>query len=234
MFTRIGYDVVKTDNFVKYAPARRMKLMSLLDINLLFDVGANIGQYGIQMRELGYKGRMISFEPLSSAFNELEQASKHDPNWIIANKGLGDNDCQMDINISGNSYSSSLLEMKDAHVNAEPNSKYIGKETITINKLDTILSEYFKKDDRFFLKLDTQGFEKHVIEGAQESLDKIMCIQMEMSLVPLYETELLMVDMVKWMEAKGFYLWALESEFAHPGTGQLLQVNGIFVRKGVI
>jgi FkbM family methyltransferase len=231
---RLGLNIVQTNNFVKYAPARRVRLMSLLDINLLFDVGANIGQYGAEMRELGYKGRIVSFEPLSSAYSNLEKISKHDPSWDILNIGLGDNSCQMDINIAGNSYSSSLLDMKSAHVKAEPQSQYIGKEKITIDTLDAILPNYFNEGDRFFLKLDTQGYEKHVIDGATKSFDKIMCIQMEMSLVPLYETELLMVDMIQWMEEKGFHLWALETEFAHPQTGQLLQVSGTFVRKELI
>jgi FkbM family methyltransferase len=231
LFIRLGYDVVKTNNFVKYAPARRMKLLASLGINLVFDVGANIGQYVRQLRELGYKGKIISFEPLSSAFKELEKLSAKDPNWDIVNIGLGDEDCTKELNISGNSYSSSLLEMKPAHLSAEPDSQYIGKEEITLRKLDSIIHNHYREGDKLFLKLDTQGYEKHVIEGAVQSLDKVECIQMEMSLVPLYETELLMVDMINWMKEKGFILWALENEFAHPQTGQLLQVNGLFKKR---
>jgi FkbM family methyltransferase len=231
-FIRLGYDVVRTDNFVKYAPARRMKLIFDRGIGLVLDVGANIGQYAKQMRELGYRGRIVSFEPLSSAYSVLEQESAKDSQWQIVNMGLGDEDCTTQINISGNSYSSSLLQMKPAHIAAEPQSQYIGSEEITLRKLDTVFNEYYRDGEKVYLKLDTQGFEKHVMEGAVQSLDRVDCIQMEMSLVPLYETELLLADMIDWMKEKGFLLWALENEFAHPKTGQLLQVNGIFVRGG--
>lgn len=205
-----------------------------MKVGLVLDVGANVGQFAKELRVLGYKGRIISFEPLSSAYNILQKESGKDKKWQIVNIGLGDEDHTARINISGNSYSSSLLDMKPAHLAAEPASKYIGTEEITVRKLDNIFDDYCRDGEEVFLKLDTQGYEKHVIEGALTSLDRISCIQLEMSLVPLYETEMLMIEMIGWMKKKGYFLWALETEFAHPETGQLLQVAGIFVRNGVI
>lgn len=234
LFVRLGYDIVETDNYVKYAPARRIKLLADMKVGLVLDVGANVGQFAKELRVLGYKKRIVSFEPLSSAYKILEQESRGDKLWQIEKMGLGDNEHTAQINISGNSYSSSLLDMKPAHLAAEPASKYIGTEEITVRKLDNIFDHYYRDGQEVFLKLDTQGYEKHVIEGAMNCLDKISCIQMEMSLVPLYETEMLMIEMIGWMKKKGYFLWALETEFAHPETGQLLQVAGIFVRSGVI
>ena len=48
---------------------RRMKLISLKEIDLIIDVGANIGQYATLIREYGYKGRISSFEPLLAVIN---------------------------------------------------------------------------------------------------------------------------------------------------------------------
>jgi len=210
-----------------------MKLMSSCGINLIFDVGANIGQFAEEIRKMGYKGRIVSFEPLTSAYRELGKKAAGDPGWDTVNIALGSEDGQSRINISENSYSSSILDMMPTHQKAEPSSQYIGKEDITIRKMDSIFNQYYHEGDRLYLKVDTQGYEKHVIDGAENSLDKVICIQMELSLVPLYEGELLMVDMIDWMSKKCFFPWALEAEFADPETGQLLQVNSIFVRSGM-
>ena len=81
------------------------------------------------------------------------------------------------------------------------------------------------------LKIDTQGYEKNVIDGATKSLGSIKVIQLEMSILPLYENEMLYVDMINYLDKKGFQLFSLENGFSDQHTGQLLQVDGIFVQK---
>lgn len=227
----IGFDIVRTNNYVKYPPARRMKLISSCGIDLIFDVGANIGQYAQQMRQLGYRGRIVSFEPINSAYQELVKQASGDPDWETANVALGSEDSKSEINISDNSYSSSILDITPTHMEAMASAQYIGKEQITIRKMDSIFNQYFHPGNKLFIKLDTQGYEKHVINGAENAMKKAVCIQVEMSLVPLFEGELLLADMINLMFNKGFVLWSLEDNFNNPGTGQLLQVNGIFLHK---
>ena len=226
---RLGFDLVKTDNVVSYPPARRMKLISSCGINRVLDVGANVGQFVEEIKKLGYKGRIVSFEPLNAAFQELVKRASNDPNWETVNIALGNEDSKSKINVSENSFSSSLLDIKQTHLEAMASARFIGKEEITIRKMDSIFHQYVHAGDRIYLKLDAQGYEKHVIDGAEKSLEQIMCVQMEMSLVPLFENELLMADLVNRMAKKGFILWSLEDAFINPETGQLLQVNGIFV-----
>ncbi len=226
---KLGYHSVRTDNFVFYPHARRMKLISLAGINVILDVGANIGQFAARMRQSGYNGQIVSFEPLSASYGDLGKKASGDPHWTTVNIALGNEDGKKVINISQNSYSSSILDIRTAHVDSEASSRYIGKEEITIAKLDTIFDMYHRHDSRIFMKLDTQGYEKHIIDGAEKSLSKIWCIELEMSLVHLYEGEWLMADMVHWMTSKDYTLWSLEDEFHNRQTGQLLQVNGMFV-----
>jgi hypothetical protein len=84
------------------------------------------------------------------------------------------------------------------------------------------------------VKIDTQGYEKNVIDGATASLDKIKVFQLEMSIFPLYENEMLYLDMIQYLDNKGFQLFTLENGFSDPKTGQLLQLDGIFVNKQYI
>ena len=222
-------------DLVRYSPAshplaRRARLISTYKINVVLDVGANIGQYGRQLRELGYRGQLISFEPLTVAYAELEKVAQADHAWQTMNVALGNTEGSFVLNISGNSQSSSLCEILKEHEVAAPNSKVVGKEVVAVKTLDSLFDKLCSDNDRILLKIDTQGFEKHVLEGADRALGYIQTLQIEMSLVSLYRNEILLPQMVEWLALKGFQLVALEPGFANANTGQLLQVDGMFRR----
>jgi FkbM family methyltransferase len=161
----------------------------------------------------------------------LKISAQKDKNWILNNYALGNEDTKSVINISGNSFSSSILNMLPQHLNSAPESRFISQEEIEIKKLDTIFSSMCSPTDNVMLKIDTQGYEKNVIDGAIESLPKIKIIQLEMSIVQLYESELMMTEMINYLDAKGYQLFSLENGFGDSESGQLLQVDGIFVRR---
>jgi FkbM family methyltransferase len=210
--------------------ARRMHLLERNRIDLVFDVGANNGQYAASLREGGYRGRIVSFEPLTSAFSRLEASAKADPLREIVNIGLGDRDERATINIAGNSQSSSLLEMLPAHLEAAPVSAYVGKEEITVARLDSVFTKYHRQGDHTFLKIDAQGYEKKILEGASLSLKDILGIQLEMSIEPLYSNEMPYLEMLGYVAGLGFTLASIEPGFGDPVTGRMLQMDGIFYR----
>ncbi len=210
------------------------KLFSHFQIDLLFDVGANEGQYAEAMRKLGYDKELISFEPVKATYDKLSQKASGSTNWKTCNFALGDTDGEEYINVSKNTVSSSMLEMLPEHIKQEAGSAYVSKEKIVVKKLDSIFNTYVKQNSSVYLKLDVQGFEKNVIEGGTVSLKKIKLIQLEMALIPLYKGELLLADMINYMESKGFVLYTLIPGFNNYETGQLLQTDGIFVRKDLI
>jgi FkbM family methyltransferase len=211
--------------------ARRMKLLDSHGVDVVLDVGANEGQYAKELRCNGYKGRIISFEPLNSAYKLLAVSAKADGGtWDTFNMALGDKLDDVVINIAGNSYSSSILEMLDTHLNAAPQSEYIGQEQVKLVTLDSIFDSLSLKGKKIFLKIDTQGFEENVLKGAENSLRLIDIIQLEMSLKPLYRGELLFPEMYALLCGKGYHLFSIEPGFSDPQTGALLQMDGIFIR----
>jgi FkbM family methyltransferase len=210
---------------------RRVQLVDFFRINKILDVGANAGQYALQMRRLGFKGRIISYEPLNQAFSTLSRIAASDPNWETWNLALGDENTESEINIAANSFSSSFLDILPAHTRSAPQSAYVKKQKVQIKTLDSIFEDIYQPDDRVLLKIDTQGFEKKVIDGAQQSLPQIKGIQLEMSIIPLYMDEMLFTEMISYLKERGFDLFSLENGFANPMTGQLLQVDGIFFRQ---
>lgn len=161
----------------------------------------------------------------------MKKASLKDNNWLVNNYALGNEDIKSMINVAGNSFSSSILNMLPTHLKSEPESIYIAQEEIEIKKIDSIFNSFCNKEDRVMIKIDTQGYEKNVIDGATESLNNIKIIQLEMSILPLYENEILFIEMINYLDKKGFQLFSLENGFSDLTTGQLLQVDGIFVQK---
>ena len=229
-----GYDICSFTP-TSHPLARRKKMFESYAIDTVFDVGANAGQFAQHLRrDVGYKKRILSFEPLSSAFELLRANAKGDSNWEIFNFALGDDEVKQEINIAGNSYSSSLLDMLPAHERSAPESKYIGREMIEIKTLDSIFDNLCKPSSSVYLKIDTQGFESKVLKGAGKSLAHIDSLQIEMSFIPLYKGELLFNEMYMFMSEKGFSLVAIESVFSDTSSGQLLQVDGVFHRSSII
>jgi len=210
---------------------RRQKLLRNFNINKILDVGANVGQYAQLTRKLGYKGEIISFEPIQTIFKKLELKTIKDEKWKAYNIALGKKEEVRQLNISENTYSSSLLEITSNHLHSAPESIYVDKERIKVKKLQDIYDDLVEDGDVVFLKIDVQGFEKNVIDGAHNILHKIKGIQLEMSIVELYKGEMLFSDMINHLGAYGFKPYSLENGFYNDKTGQLLQVDGFFFRE---
>ena len=222
----------------KYTPAtsedlRRIKLFEHYNIDLVFDIGANVGQYATGIMDAGYKHKIVSFEPLSSVHSIIYKESKSYSNWTVAPRcAIGAKNEEIEINISANSVSSTLLTMLDSHFEGAPESKIIGTEKVQVYPLDEIASTYISSAKNIFLKIDVQGFEQEVLKGATEMIAKAKGIEMEISLVPLYENQTwLLPQILEYMDQKGFVLTSIVPAFTDNVTGKVLQCNGIFYRK---
>ena len=210
---------------------RLVTMLAANRVDLVLDVGANTGGYSASLREAGYRGRILSFEPLSSAHATLVAATEDDPAWSAAPRmAIGERDGNVTINIAGNSASSSLLPMTDRHKGAAPASAYVGTETVEVRRLDGVRHPFLDEAASPFLKIDTQGYESQVLAGAASMLPSLVGVQLEMSLRHLYEGQSLWQDVIAFLEAAGFQLWAVVPGFFDPATGRMLQCDGIFFR----
>jgi len=221
-----GLDIKMTDE------ERFMLLLKHYKIDLIFDVGANTGQYAESLFKLGYKGKIVSFEPLSDAHQKLLKNSEKYPGWMVAERcALGAEDGEIEINISENSVSSSIMNVLNDHVKAEPKSRIIKKEKTKIFKLDSVYHKYAENAKNILLKVDTQGFEEPVLKGASNTIPKLSGIQLEMSLTTLYDGQMLFKELYELVTGLGFSLNLIEPSFTDKDTGRLLQIDGIFFRE---
>lgn len=226
----VGIEIVKypTDEL-----DRRIKLIDNYNIDVILDIGANIGQYGGEMRNLGFKGEILSFEPMKKVFSILEKNASKDKNWKVFNFSIGERDGETTINVAKNSVSSSLLENLPQLTESAPEAAFIEKETIEIKKLDSIFENLKLNGKNVYLKIDTQGYEEMVLIGAEKSLELITGIQIEMAFIPTYEGAITFDKMKTKLNDLGFNLMALENGFYDKKTGKQLEIDGIFYKKQI-
>ena len=97
------------------------RFLVLHNVTTVLDVGANFGQFATTLRQAGFKGRIVSFEPQSQAYAGLVRAATSDPLWDVAPRcAVGAAAGEIEMNISNNSVSSSALPMLPDHVESAP------------------------------------------------------------------------------------------------------------------
>ncbi len=227
-FFKLGIDLTS----LKEDPT--VQLLRSQKIDLVLDIGANEGQYAMELLKKGYKKEIISFEPLSPAYQKLWLLSRKFPNWKVYKKcAIGEKNGEIKINVSYNSLSSSILPILESSTGREPLTGYKGIEKVKMYKLESVWEEVVGKNNKknIFLKMDVQGYEENVLKGALKILQNIRGIQLECSLVKLYEGEKLFEEMIEIIEGHGFKMYDIHPAFRDSQTGRLLQVDCTFFRE---
>lgn len=222
---RFGIDVRRTS---EVGPAR---LLIAQGVDLVLDVGANAGDYGESLRRAGYRGAIHSFEPLPAAYTRLSTRAASDPAWATSPFALGPEDGLATLHIAGDDgHSSSILPALPRHHAAAPRAAVVGEVEVEVRRLDGVFDQVAGSSGRAFLKLDTQGYEGAVLDGAEGVVSRLHGIQVELSLEPLYEGAPASSEIVERLESWGMRLAGIEPGYVDPRTMELLQYDAIYVR----
>lgn len=211
---------------------RRERLLETLGTDLVLDVGANAGQYGIEIRRNGYAGRIVSFEPASETFARLRETSQSDPLWTARQVALGSEPGTATLNLAANDgKSSSFLDQRDVSFGTTATARYVGAETVEVSTLETVGPEIASKQDRVLLKIDVQGLEVEVLDGAGSFLERVQAIETELSLYPMYEDQPDWRELCDRIGELGFVFFAVDPGYSDPRSGRLVEMDGLFVRE---
>jgi len=213
------------------------RFLSTFAVDCLFDVGANRGQYATMLRkDAGYKGLILSFEPNPDVFAELQRHAASDRCWHVFNMALSDFDGTANFNIMAADQFSSLKAPS-----GEQDAIFADRNKVTKTvemqccRLDSVLPD-LKAEHGFtrpFLKMDTQGHDLSVCEGAGDALAQMLGIQTELGVRPIYEGGTGYRAMIDWLEARAF----VPSAFFANNKGHfplLVEMDGIFVNRALV
>jgi FkbM family methyltransferase len=168
------------------------------DVNLVIDVGANVGQFASGLRMLGYRGRIVSFEPEPSAFEQLKRTSSGDADWQQHRLALGSAPGSASLQVFSESTELSTLRQHSDGMSAllGQSPRVSRLETVPVETLNALWSQIAGDivQPRCFLKIDTQGSDPAVLAGASTVLPKVVALMTEVSVRPIYK------DVPPWHE----------------------------------
>ncbi|WP_165807060.1 FkbM family methyltransferase [Nocardioides currus] len=199
-------------------------------IDTVVDVGANVGQYAAMVRAAGFAGRIVSLEPLPDAFGRLSRRMRSDDDWTGHRVAAGAQPGRATIHVSANSYSSSLLPLTDLHLAADPASRTVRELEVEVVTITGLVEQEGIDPARALLKVDTQGFEAAVLDGADDLLDAFAAIQLELSWAELYTGQATGADLTERLERRGLDPWTWDAGISG-ADGRLLQSDTLFVRR---
>jgi FkbM family methyltransferase len=223
---RMGYQLepvhTRSEDFIR-------GLLQRHGVNVLVDVGANQGQYARRFRDRGFTGRIVSFEPMKEAFEHLRKEAASDSRWEVRRLAIGSGIDTAELRIAANSVSSSLLPIGVRHIQMEPMSRTVRTEIVRVSTLDHELAAE-SPEARMWLKLDVQGYELAVLEGAPSVLKRTRIIQCEVSVRELYEGQPHYLEILERLNSAGFTPVQFISGFCDARTEELLQFDLIGAR----
>jgi FkbM family methyltransferase len=211
-------------------------LLKRLKVNVVLDVGAHRGGFAKSLRELGYAGRIVSYEPVPGSLERLSGAAADDPDWLVEGFALGDAEGQADINVSaGRGKLSSLLPGSEygrerfAKMRAEDTHT----ESIRIRRLDTVYDRAVAgvERPRVFIKLDTQGYDLRAWSGCGSLVDDFVGLQSEVSCIPIYEGMPHMTEQIETYERSGFAIAGLAPVMRDHKSLAVIEFDLLMIRR---
>jgi len=209
-----------------------LALFDLLDINCVLDVGANMGQFAKNIRNAGYQGHIISFEPISKCYAYLK--GYENENWQIMNFALGSEEGKTEINVTHKNVFSSMLKPNQYAGHRFENSANVEyTELVQVKRLDDVLSDLITdiKVSNIFLKLDTQGYDLEVLKGAAESIIDISGIQSEISCKAIYEGMPTHLESLEYFDSLGYEITGIFPLSHDKEDMSLLEFDCVFKKR---
>lgn len=196
----------------------------------VLDVGANEGQYGVELREQGFTGQILSFEPIPAVYKKLKARADPDRRWDAHQLGVGAANGELSISVSENSVFSSFKPLTEYSTGKFPGAHEERREVVPVVRLDKFLEDRGDLVENCFLKVDTQGFEREVLDGCGELLTRFRGIQLELPLRQLYADQMLWVPMIEWMAERGFTVAMVKENGFDWDQMRLLELDVLFWR----
>jgi FkbM family methyltransferase len=226
----LGLLVIPEWRAIRLVEERHLRrLFRHLDVDCVFDVGANIGQYAHMVRRhAGFTGQLISFEPNPAVIDRLRKEAAGDSRWQVEQIALGSSPGSAEFHAYSETEYSSFRKIGSSQHAPVVESRSVSVEVQTVaSYLESARRRWNFK--RPFLKLDTQGFDLEIAKGAGASLREFVGLQSEIAFQTIYDGAPDWQTALRFYESSGFVLSRLVPihELHFP---QLVEMDAIMVR----
>lgn len=198
-------------------------------ITTVIDVGSCTGAFAYAMRTILPQAHIYSFEPLKDNFDQLVSNLSAPGHFQAFNTAIGDRQGELAFHRSAFSPSSSALEMGDLHRRAFPHTAETTTLSVPVAPLDDFLDQ-MTLAPKVMLKVDVQGYEDAVLRGADQTLQQVDLIEIEVSHQPLYEGQVLFDGIYHMLRQAGFHFAGELDNMLSPLDGSILQSDALFLR----
>jgi len=200
------------------------------EITHVLDAGANVGAFSCACARMIPSAEIISFEPTPLTFKTLVSATKGYSEIKPVNLALGGARSTLPMNVGEFHVANSLLRMNSNHQENWPGSEPSDVVMVSVIPLDEFL-EQEKIRGNYLIKADVQRYELELLKGAKESLKRCHLLQLEVSLVALYEGAPSVSELWSYVSAAGFSLFDIVDILYSPINGAALSCDLIFIRQ---
>jgi FkbM family methyltransferase len=200
-----------------------------LDIDLVIDVGVNKGQFIEKIREGGYRGKIAGFEPLPAEFAKLQERFAAGDSVQIYPYALGNKPGTAQIHFGLEHTDLASLSQSNQTFRKEWGDVNLSSATVEVRRLDDLWDEVTGASKRVFLKIDTQGNDFAVLEGAQAHMGRILGLQTELSVKPIYENQKSLLETIDFLRQRNLYLHSLFPVVRSQEHNELMEVDGLFL-----
>ncbi|TIM41002.1 MAG: FkbM family methyltransferase [Mesorhizobium sp.] len=230
---RLGIEIRPTSLRTRF-DLRIKYLINTKRPDYILDIGANVGQFARSVFQLGYTGRIISFEPLPDIHAQLrEAAERHGPNWIVAPCcALSDVEGETEFHVTSSRAASSMLPISTHGAASYDLLKEEAVIRVQTRRLDALLDSMNLSSAlaQPFLKIDVQGAEHKVLTGAPETLRNVIVLICEMPFVSFYEGQADWRAVDRMIASVGLDLWDIEPFLRSGASGRVEHADFVYVR----
>ncbi len=211
-------------------PEHLIGLLAHYRVDCVLDVGANRGQYARLLRKAGYRGQIVSFEPVPAIFAELAKASAADDRWSVHQLALGRTEGTIPMHVVPGTMSS-LLAPSEYGIGRYEQLRQVTQVDVPVRRLDGLLETLAEvQGRRLFLKMDTQGYDLEAFAGLGDRVEQVVGLQSEVALLTIYDEMPRLPEALAVYEAAGFAVTGFYPVTREWRTWRVLEFDCVMAR----
>ena len=206
--SKLGYSLMPAETLVRHPQASYLRrVFADWRITGVIDVGANEGQYHDFIRDdVSFTGPVVSAEPIPALAAQIRSRASRTSNWRVERVAMGPQSGSSSFRVTAGSQFSSFLEpLESTRTQFYGQTSVEESITVAVDTLDALIDRHSTfLGDRIYLKMDTQGFDLQALKGLTQHVNRVVALQSEASVKPVYHAMPHFTETIRTIEGLGY------------------------------